>query len=99
MQRSTLKSIFGFNVPYRVALEKSGLPTLRERRDALVLNFALAAEKNPKYEHWFPKQPEYKHDVREKKKYKEEFALHDRMKRSPIFSMRKILNDHYLAGG
>ena len=97
LQRDVLKCIYGFKVPYRIAIEKSGLTTLEERRKTLALNFALAAEKNPRYKHWFPIHPEYNHNIREKAKYLENFANFDRTRNSPVFAMRRMLNQHYAA--
>ena len=97
LQRDVLKSIYGFDTPYSTALEISNLETLESRRKTLALNFALSLEKNAKFSSWFPLQGEYRHNIREKKKYKEEFALRDRLRNSPVFSMRRMLNDHYAA--
>ena len=59
LQHDTLKSIFGFDVPYFSALEKSGLESLTNRREKLALNFALSLEKNPKFSEWFPPHVDY----------------------------------------
>ena len=77
LQRSVLKTIFGFKTSYACALEKSGLCTLDERRRKLCLKFALDSEKNPRYKHWFPAHDRYAYNVRQKSKFKEEFALRD----------------------
>ena len=95
LQRDVLKCIFGFKTPYRVALEKSGLESLEERRKSLALKFALDAEKNPRYSSWFPAHEEYRHNIRDKAKYKEDFALYDRTRNSPVFAMRRMLNSYY----
>ena len=58
--------------------------SLENRRTALVLKFALDYEKNPRYQHWFPRHEKCRYYVRRKAKYKEEFALRDRMRNSPI---------------
>ena len=99
LQRQIFKIIYGFDTPYRQALEMSGMASLEDRRKELALSFALNAEKNPKYAHWFPLHPRYTHNIREQAKYREDFALRDRMKNSPVFSMRRILNEHYAKVG
>ena len=95
MQRMSLKTIFGRKVSYESALDQSGLPRMDTRRKKLALEFALKCEENPRYKRWFPPHPTYDHNVRAPLKYTEMFASKDRLKNSPVFRMRKILNEHY----
>ena len=40
---------------YSEALEYFEMDTLKDRREALYLKFAIKAQKNPKFSHWFTK--------------------------------------------
>ena len=92
-QSQALKIIFGFNNSYREVLEKSGLQRLDERRRSSILRFAEKAQAG-RYSHWFPKNTARK--TRKTTVYKEEYARTERMKNSPIFFMRRMLNEQYL---
>ena len=93
VQRWSLKSIFEFGTSYRRALDLSGLERLDSRRHGLCLRFAKKTETNPRYKHWFPANPPLGHDLRLRKRLLEEFAATERMRKSPIFSMRRMLNE------
>ena len=93
LQRIILKTIYGFGTSYREALQRSGLDRLSERRQQLCKSFAKKAEMNPRYSHWFPLNHSIDYDLRRTKKYKEELATTERRKNSPIFRMRRILNE------
>ena len=93
LQRRSLKIIFGFHWSYESLLEQSGLELLSERRYKLCLSFAQKCSENPHNNHWFPLNPECEYDLRTHKKYKEEFAATERLRRNPIFSLRRLLNE------
>ena len=88
-QRLALKIIYGFEVSYRVALERSGLERLADRQTKLCLSFAV----NPRYDHWFPTNNRSEYNLRTQKKFKEEFTATERRWRSPIFALRRLLNE------
>ena len=92
MQRRAMKIIYGHKTSYRAALEKSALPTLKERRKNIVLKFAQKASSSDLYDHWFPTRT-YEHNTRHQKKYCEFHANTDRLYKSPLFSMRRCLNE------
>ena len=98
-QRSALKIIYGFKVSYSDALRLSGLQRLEKRREKLMLDFALKAEKDSRYGKWFPPHPTYNHNIRKPMKYVEAFANRDRLKNSPVIYMRKMLNQFYAVPG
>lgn len=55
LQSASLRTIFGHHVSYSECLRKSGLTTLKDRRDGLLESFATrAAESNRFAEQWFP---------------------------------------------
>ena len=69
----------------------SGLETLEERRKKALQKFANKALKNPQFEHWF--SPNTNRTRRHGKMYDEFFAKSDRLYRSPLFTMRHLLNE------
>ena len=80
---------------YHVALEKLELETLELRREKLCLNFALKAESNQKFKHWF-KPAVKKTNTRLKiSKYEDVAFNHARMEKSPLSYLTKLLNNHY----
>ena len=92
LQRTILKIIYGWNISYTDALVKSGLSTLEERRASLMEKFARKLEANKRYEDWIPKHSDYSYPIRRKLIYQEERARTEKMRNSPLFAIRKILN-------
>lgn len=100
MQRATLKSIFGHNLPYRDALKKANISKLSVRREEAFKKFAMKAAENRRVaEAWFPLRPQGVYDLRRRGSYAIERARTERLKLSPIFQMRKLLNDQLLKNG
>ena len=90
LQSQCLKIIYGFDLSYRKILEQTGLQLLSQRRDEAIRKFAnKCLEGN--YSHWFPRN-EAKRQTRRPLKFKEEFARCDRLKNTPVFTMRRVLN-------
>ena len=94
VQKSALRIILGHNYSsYQNALNKMDLQTLNERRETLCLNFAKKCVKNEQFKQMFPlniQKSEMK--TRHKEKYKVQFANTERLKKSPIIYMQKLLN-------
>ena len=94
VQKSALRIILGHNYSsYKNALNKMDLQTLNERRETLCLNFAKKCVKNEQFKQMFPlniQKSEMK--TRHKEKYKVQFANTERLKKSPIIYMQKLLN-------
>jgi hypothetical protein len=90
LQSQSLKIIYGFDKPYREILEETGLQTLKERRAAAVLKFAQKSLEG-KYAHWFPLN-EPKRATRHALTYREEYARCERLRKTPIYHMRRVLN-------
>ena len=93
LQRIVLKVIYGPETSYREALQQSGLCRLEETRIDLCRKFAIKAEQNPRYKRWFPEADETGHDTRHKKRLMEEWAKMERLFKSPVFGMRRMLNE------
>jgi hypothetical protein len=91
LQSQSLKIIYGFHNSYNKLLEITGLEKLEVRRDAAIRRFATKCL-NGNYSHWFPLNPG-RARTRARKKYQEEYARCDRMRNTPIYHMRRVLND------
>lgn len=88
-----LRTIWGWNKSYAEVLGLSGIPRLDERRGAAVVKFARKASQNDRYRAWFPLNPEVTHNLRRRDKYATDFARCERLRRAPIYAMRRRLNE------
>ena len=93
LQMKALKTIYGWNRSYSDLLAASGLETLENRRKKLVDNFAVKTSKNNRFSHWFPSAHPTGHNTRSTRPYLEEFSRTERLKNSPVYYMRRRLND------
>ena len=93
LQRSSLKIIYGPKISYREALGLTGLPSLEERRKELLKKFAVKISGDSKYNNWLPKSEQPAYSLRTHKKYREMHANPDRLYRSPLFTIRRTLNE------
>ena len=84
--------MYGYKKSYEGLLKESGFDRLADTREAAVRKFALKTQKNPVYSHWFPYNPNQT-SVRKPTVYREEFARTQRLYNSPLFYMRRLLND------
>ena len=88
-----LKIVYGINISYAMVLSNTNIGTLESRRWELIEKFAIKTSKNPRYAaRWFPLAKQAGYDLRKPRKYVEEKSRTDRLYRSPIFTMRRILN-------
>jgi hypothetical protein len=90
LQMQALKCIFGLQWSYGKLLEKTNIETLKNRRESACARFAEKCIAG-KFAHWFPKK-ESKRELRQQKIYVEEYARCERLKNSPIFYMRRLMN-------
>ena len=97
MQAKALKAIYGYEPSYRELVEKSGLQTLRARREEREIAFARKCTSSVRFGHWFPLEPE-RRPTRAGRRYLEQFARCSRYYNSPIFSMRRRLNQEIRQG-
>ena len=95
IQLRALKIIYGEELSYRICLEKSQLCTLSERREKNVLKFAQKMTKNQRYSSdWFPEKQRYQeHELRNELKYTEVKCRSERLRMSPIYYLRRALNN------
>ena len=94
LQKRALKIIFGTNCDYDDLLEKSGLVSLAERRQNMFTKFILKCSQNPKVKDiWFPVKTVSNYNTRTASIYEETTARTERLIHSPIFEMRKLLNN------
>ena len=91
-QKRCLKIIYGYTKSYVELLNESGLETMEARRVRLFEKFTKKTADNPKYNAWFP-QKDCIRDTRKPRPYVEERATSQRLYRSPIYAMRRLLND------
>ena len=87
LQRRCLKIIYGLKVSYADAMERAGLKTMKERRVEAFKKFATKTSKNLDFQHW-------PYQLRNVLEYVEENAHTDRLYRSPLFAMRRFLNEN-----
>ena len=92
LQKKCLRCIYGYNKSYDELLKESGLEPLKTRRERAFLKFAKNSANNPIYAHWFKLNPNQT-SQRCPKIYEERFARTSRLYNSPLFSMRRILNN------
>ena len=91
LQAKALKAIYGYEPSYRALIEKSGLTTLRARRENREIVFARKCANSDRFSRWFP-AAERVRETRNDMMYKEFFARCVRCYNSPIYSMRRRLN-------
>ena len=92
VQKKCLKAIYGFDLTYEELLEKAELETLEVRRKKAIMKFAEKTSRNPQFAHWFPRN-ENRTSKRAGKLYEEMYAKSDRLYFSPLYTMRRMLNN------
>ena len=90
LQSQNLNIIHGFDKSYRSLLESTGLETLEERRAKAELKFAEKCLEG-RYAHWFPLNGATR-KTRNQNVYMEEYARCDRLRKTPVYHMRRMLN-------
>ena len=92
-QKAAMKIIMTNNIPYHKALEKLNIDTLEIRREKLTLKWAKKATKHDKIKYLFPlKKSTHTMDTRLKNKYEITNANTERLRRSSINYMQRLLN-------
>ena len=83
--------MYSYEKSYGTLLQESGLESLKERREKQFRKFAEKASENPVYQHLFPKNlPSL--NTRNPRLFQEKFARTDRLYKSPLYAMRRLLN-------
>ena len=94
LQYSALKIVYGYDLNKKQLLELSSLPTLEKRRADLFRNFCVKVNKNPRFNNsWLVTRNFVGHDLRQQKIIVEKYARTERLFRSPLYTMRRNLND------
>ena len=94
LQATSLGIIWGWNRPYEELLATSGLESLKKRRGAAFERFTVKAYRDPAFrKRWFPERQTIDHNLRHRRPVQEEKAKQDRLQKSPIYRMRKLIND------
>ena len=92
VQMRASKIIFGWESDYQELLDNETIQSLESRRKKITLKFAQKAEKNARFSHWFQKNVPNR-DLRKNLTYVEEFARTNRLRNSPLYYMRRALNE------
>ena len=69
------------------------MKSLEERRIEAFKKFARTLASNDRYKDWFPLK-ENDRRLRQDRKYEEFFARTERLYQSPLYRMRRFLNDN-----
>ena len=96
VQKSALKVMLQNKYTgYKDALNRMELETLAERRENLCLSFAIKCTKHPKLSNMFKKN-EKKHTMKTRNEeiYHVDFSNTERLQKSSIIYMEKLLNEH-----
>ena len=94
LQRRALQIIYGFDRRYEDILAITGLEKLDDRREKACLAFANKLVQSERFKVWFPEveRDGVASNLRSGKKYQEKFARSHRLYHSPLFYMRRLLN-------
>ena len=94
-QATALKIIYSFNYSYADLLSIAGIPRLEERRQAACDSFINSLVQSDRFSHLFPlnEYPEEMVNLRRTKKYQELHARTTRLFNSPLYYMRRRLNE------
>ena len=94
-QKTALRIIYGFGKSYEDLLSLSGIEALEDRRKNAVDIFVQKLLNSDRFKGLFPLN-NYPHDManlRSTKKYKEFYARTNRLFNSPLYAMRRKLNE------
>ena len=93
-QKLALKTIYGFENNYEELLVKAEIDSLEERRKKNFTRFANSLVNSERWNNLFPlKDSNISAELRSQRKYKEVFARSERLYNSPLFAMRRDLNN------
>ena len=93
IQSTCLKVILGDKyITYEDALQKTGLKTLKQRREEKCLAFSLKCLKHPQLKRLFPRN-ENLHSLRNKDEFKINFANTEKYRKSAIPYCQMLLNN------
>ena len=93
IQKRASKLIFGWNTHYDEIIESGKMELLDNGREKLTVNFARKTAKQERFTDWFEEKKYNGLNLRHEKKYEEKFARTERLKKSPLYHMRRKLNE------
>ena len=97
LQYAALKIVFGYDKTHSRLLELANIPTLEERRNTLFDSFCRKIYENRRFkELWLEERVFEGPEVRRQKIVKEKFAKTSRLFKSPLYSIRRRINDLYV---
>ena len=92
VQKRASKIIFGWQTHYDEIIASGKMVTLEERREMLTSKFEHKTSKNPRFADWFTKKDYENVDLRSKNKFVQPFARTERLRKSPVHYMTRLLN-------
>ena len=93
LQSQVMKVIYKYNRSYRWCLGESELPTLKKRRENLSDEFVISSLKNTRFKQkWFPERDTGDRNMRFENRFVERFARTERLRKSPLYTMRRRAN-------
>ena len=95
LQKKALRIIYGFGHNYESLLSMSGNQTMKDRRINACKKFATGLSKSERYKYLLPLNTREGMGTRRGKKFCEEFSRTNRLYNSPLFFMRRLLNELY----
>ena len=97
LQTSALRIIYGYDKSSCELLDISGLPTHKERREELFNNFCKKIYNNPRFkEDWLQERTFVGPNIRNQKIIIEKYARTSRLFNSPLYAIRRKINDIYV---
>ena len=93
IQANILRNIFGQRKSYRTCLGLAGIPLLKSRRELAFLKFTKRVEGSERFRaKWLPLNEKPGYDLRTYDKYQTTRFRSNRLRDSPIYKMRDLLN-------
>ena len=94
-QATAMKIVYGHRVSYRTVVEHGLIETHKTRRARIFRNFTMKASRSGFFRgRWFPPNENVDYNTRHRKYFKEERPKTSRLAKSPIFAMRRLLNEN-----
>ena len=94
LQLCAMKIIYGNCVSNATVLSLTDLEPLSTRRENAIQKFAVKTSLNPRFANkWFPKNENNNYNTRHPKIYKEFACKTSRLYNSPLYHMRRVLNN------
>ena len=94
IQKRACKLIFGWNSSYDLLIQDKKIVTLQERREKLFEIFCNKIHKNDRFRRiWIEERVFEDHQLRKQKIIREKFASTNRLYNSPLYALRRKLND------